>query len=168
MSNEYLDKQEYLDFFRYLCIGVEEAALRERYNVLGGWIEWHGKIEPVLRGAALVTIISNVEQLIGKKSDGSWDIPDDWYGKEELKCFQIICDCWAKVAGRIPSDKEKELEQYLTRFKNSKFFNRQGDVIRPYFYFQNDKVILERPGLHRAKLLCIELLAEKGLVNKWW
>lgn len=175
MSSEYLGR-EHAVFFRHLCNGVEEATVREKHIELADgseagkkrWAEWHANIEPALRGAALVTFIANVEHLVGKKPNNSWDIPDSWYGKEELKYFRVIRHCWAHAAGRILSNRKTELEQYLERLKNSKFSDRERKVIQPYFYFENDKVILERSGLERARLLCTELLAEKGLVIRWW
>ena len=170
---EYLGK-EHAVFFRWLTDGISTAISREEHFALHvgadvakeRWMKWQSEIEPALRGSAIVTIIANVEHLVGKRSDKSWDIPDSWYGKKEFNNLRIIRHCWAHAAGRILPNRRTELEQFFQDLSNGAYSDREGKQLQPYFKLENDKAILK--GLERVRVLCTELLAEKGLVEKWW
>ena len=136
---EYLGK-EHAVFFRWLINGISTAISREEHfartiNTDAGnerWIKWQAEIEPALRGSAIVTMIANVEHLVGKRSDKSWDIPDSWYGKKEFKNLRIIRHCWAHAAGRILSNRRTELEKFLLDLSNGAYSDREGNQLSPY------------------------------------
>ena len=170
MSEKYKG-QEHAKFFRQLTNGFTSAIRREEHfrkttKDEKGLIELNKELMPAFRGSAIVTFIANVEHLVGKKADGkTWDIPDEWYGKEELKIWRIIRHCWAHAAGRVLPNRRSELENYLRKLKNNEFVDRKGQIVKSFFSIENDRVIVN--SLERARLLCTELLAEKGLVEKW-
>lgn len=85
--------KEHAIFFRHLIHEVAAAVSRERDFLLSGgdepqrqqrWEKWERTIQPALQGSALVTCLANVEHLIGRNPDGSWRIPETWYGKCEF------------------------------------------------------------------------------------
>ncbi len=170
---EYLGK-EHAVFFRWLTKGISTAISREEHFALTSgtdagkdrWAKWQSEIEPALRGSAIVTMIANVEHLVGKRPDNSWDIPDGWYGKREFNNLRIIRHCWAHAAGRILPNRRTKLELFFQDLSNGAYNDREGKQLQPYFKLENGRVILK--GLERVRILCTELLAEKGLVEKWW
>ena len=171
--SEYPGK-EHATFFRHLADGINNAVSREKYfaehdtsdSGKKRWAEWQTDTEPAFRGAAIVTFVANIEHLVGKRPDKSWDLPDNWYGKKEFKHLRIVRHCWAHAAGRVLANRKSELETFIQDLKNGSYKDREGKVVPQYVSIVDDKVIVS--GLERARVLCTELLAEKGLVEKWW
>lgn len=172
---DYLGK-EHAVFFRHLTNGVEAAINREKHFQLHDgsqsgkdrWAKWQIEVEPALRGSVLVTIVANVEHLVGKNSDKSWAIPPTWYGKNEFNKIRIIRHCWAHAAGRILPNRKTELEAFHSDLLSGVCLSREGTPIAPHFALNNDRVMLTGNGLDRIRVLSTELLAEKGLVIKYW
>ena len=173
MATIFKGKEHFL-FFKQLTKAVNSAINRENHY----WKsvndstsekrikELNEEIAPSLRGSALVTMIANVEHLVGKKADKKWDIPSTWYGNDEFKLLRIIRHCWAHAAGRVLPNRAKELNDYLNKYANKKIVDRDNVPLKPLFSIVNNKVILK--GLRKVEILCCELLAEKGLVEKWY
>ena len=78
MMKDYLGK-EHAIFFRWLTQGISTAISREQHfattvgtpATMKRWEQWQSETEPALRGSAVITMIANVEHLVGKRSDNS-------------------------------------------------------------------------------------------------
>ncbi len=167
---------EHANFFRNLTNGVTSAISREKHITLHNgtdkakerWENWEQTIQPAMEGSAIVTFIANVEHLIGKDQNGQWNIPSSWYGKSEFNNFKIIRHCFAHAAGRVLPNRRQELNNFLQNLKNNGVIDRNGNIVAPYYEIVNDKIYFMNGALERLRLLCSELLAENGDIEKWY
>lgn len=159
-------------FYNNLVNGVESAISREHHYHEVHDTELNRKLldkfqknaEPALRGSALVTIIASVEHLIGKNSDRSWELPNGWYGRKELKHLRFIRHCWAHAAGFVLDDLRADLTSFKDDLDSGLYADHNGKILGSYISLDNDFVTLQSSGLQRVRALSIDLLKAKNLV----
>ena len=62
-------------------------------------------------------------------------------------------------------NRKNELERFLDRLEKKEIADRTGAIVSPYYELESDLVLPSIGGLGRARVLCLKLLAEKGLVE---
>ncbi len=68
----------------------------------------------------------------------------------------------------MDSPYHQELNNFLQNLKNNGVIDRNGNIVAPYYEIVNDKIYFMNGALERLRLLCSELLAENGDIEKWY
>jgi len=164
--------EEHANFMQNLTHGMAEAIRRqEHFNNTTNRANpiFENESKHAMQGAAIVTCLANVEYLIGKNPDGSWKIPMGWYGIKEFNYFRKMRHCFAHGAGRVLKDLKGDINNFITDLKSKKIVDREGKTV-PIFFEVNkeNRIIFTMFILERIRILCCELLAESGLLKKWY